>query len=78
MDLEGITLRIWADKAQPGEQRIYHLGFLARAEEASTLAAVALELQHAGEVNLVQKRIAEDMYVYIAQRRSRAASADAP
>ena len=70
MDRDGTTLRAWAEVARPGERRVYHMGFLARSVEASGLATAARDLQEAGKVRLFQKRIAEDVYAYIAQRRA--------
>jgi cystathionine beta-lyase/cystathionine gamma-synthase len=68
-EAEAITLRAWAEVAKPGERRIYFTGFLARSSGMAALASVAMELQEAGAVHLLQQRLGDEVYAYIAQRR---------
>lgn len=70
MDVDGLTLRAWADVARVGERRIYFVGRLAGTRNTERLAAVARELERAGLVTLFQARIQEDVYAYVAQRRA--------
>jgi hypothetical protein len=64
-----ITLRAWAEVAKPGERRVYFTGYLARSRGMVSIASAAMELQDAGVVHLLQQRLGDEVYAYIAQRR---------
>jgi hypothetical protein len=79
----------WYGAAMPGDRLVYHRGFLAIDVSPLTfklpepdrrvllrLAERALKMAEAGLVHLVQQRIAEDAFTYIAIARSRPAPQD--
>jgi hypothetical protein len=68
-DVDGSLLRAWVNGASRGERRTYFTGYLPRAGRMFRLANVARDLHAEGKVNLFQKRIAEEVYAYIAERR---------
>jgi hypothetical protein len=79
MDVAAVTLRAWAEAASPGERRVYFLGCLASTDSMQFLARAAYELYQTGKIDLLQSRIDERVFAYIAQRRtSPAASAATP
>jgi hypothetical protein len=56
-----------------GASLIYHVGFLVKDckdGDVAAIASVAMSLQEEKRVSLVQRRITEDCYQYIAQGRS--------
>lgn len=70
--------RYWLDFAEPGERYVYHYGYLARDRDWANsdgrtairqLANLAMGAAQTGLVHLVQRRLDDNYYEYIAERR---------
>lgn len=68
--LTATDLAAWARTAHPGDRCVYFTGYLARSKGTERLASTAYALQRDGLVNLLQQRVAPEIYAYIAQRRA--------
>lgn len=73
---KGAVFKKWIANAARGDRRVYWHGFLAHdrtnsfiRKDAIEVSAIALEAQSSGLIHVVQKRIAEDCYDYIAVKR---------
>lgn len=79
-----IGLLAWLNQAEPGDVMEYHRGFLALdrsfASEARTederlalnqIASLAMRLSDRGLINLVQRRVGDERFAYLAIARQR-------
>ncbi len=86
--LSEIELCGWLSQAEPGETIEYHRGFLGidrtpfgqpmsiiARDDLNCLAARAMRLAEQGLVHLVQRRLGEDAFSYLAVARARRAGA---
>jgi hypothetical protein len=72
------TLTVWAHRTPPGARKCYYTGYLfadrrkgnAAAAEACAIGDEAWALHKAGLVTLVQRRLGDAQYEYIAVRVS--------
>lgn len=67
--MNAAELLLWAATAKAGESAVYHNGFLAR--DDTRIGVCAMALGWSEMVCLVQKKVCDGVYTYIAQRTSK-------